>query len=74
MKFNLAWKKTKNNIAPGSSGFTDAFYKAFWTSLKYIIYKTINKIFADNELPESLQFGIVNKIPKGRKDHRHLIN
>ncbi len=27
-------KKTKNNIAPGSLGFTGAFYKAFWSSLK----------------------------------------
>ena len=39
-------KKTKSNIDPGSSGFTDAFYKAFWSSLKNLIFKTINAIYA----------------------------
>ena len=67
-------KKTKNNIAPGSSGFTGAFYKAFWATLKYLVLSTINAIFISNELPESLRFGIINIIPKGTKDPRHLSN
>ncbi len=67
-------KKTKNNIAPGSSGFTGAFYKTFWNSLKIIVYKTINKIYHNNMLPESLRFGIVNITPKGSKDQRLLAN
>ena len=61
--------KTKNNISPGSSGFTGAIYKAFWSSLKYPVHKTINAIYDSNELPEFLCFGIVNIIPKGNKDH-----
>ena len=68
------FKKTKNNIAPGSSVFTGAFYKVFWSSLKYLVHKTINAIYDSNELPESLCFGIVNIIPKGNKDHKHLTN
>ena len=67
-------KRTKNNIAPGFSGFTGAFYKTFWSSLKYLVHKTINAIYDSNELPESLHFGIVNIIPKGNKDRRHLTN
>merc|ERR1712239_63499 len=67
-------KKTKNNIAPGSSGFTGAFYKAFWLPLKTIVYRAINAIYDNNMLPESLRFGIVNIIPKGSKDQRHLAN
>ena len=67
-------KKTKNNIAPGSSGFTGAFYKTFWSPLKIIVYKTINEIYKNNMLPESLRFGIVNIIPKGSKDQRFLAN
>ena len=74
MKLKIAWKKTRNNIGPGSSGFTGAFYKAFWSSLKYLVHKTINAIFVSNEIPESLHFRIVNIIPKGNKDHRHLTN
>ena len=74
MKFNFVLKKTKNNIAPGSSGFTGAFYKTFWNSLKTLVYKTINAIYDSNMLPESLCFGIVNIIPKGDKDRRLLTN
>ena len=60
-------QKTRNNIAPGSSGFSGAFYKAFWPELKHIVHLAINFIYHDNELPESLRFGIVHIIPKGQK-------
>ena len=72
IEFSL--QKTKNNIAPGSSGFSRAFYKAFWPKLKYIVYKTINSIYYDNKLSDSLRFGIVHIIPEGQKDQRHLSN
>ena len=74
MKLNFAWKKTENNIAPGSSGFTGALYKAFWSTLKTLVFKTINAIFVSNQLPSSLRFGIGNIIPKGINDQRHLTN
>ena len=64
----------KNNIAPGSSGFTGAFYKAFWSSLKTLVFKTIKATFVSNHLPSSLCLGIVNIIPKGVKDQRQLTN
>ena len=67
-------QKTRNNIAPGSSGFSGAFYKAFWPELKHTVHLAINSIYYDNELPESLRFGIVHIIPKGQKDQRHLSN
>ncbi len=73
MSYNIALK-FKNNIAPGSSGFTGAFYKAFWPTLKLSVRDTIKAIFINNELPESLCFGIANIIPKGNKDCRHLSN
>ena len=65
IEFSL--QKNKNNIAPSSSGFSGAFYKAFWPEFKYIVHKTINSIYHDNELPDSLRFGIVHIIPKGQK-------
>merc|ERR1712082_527149 len=58
----------------GSSGFTGALYKTFWSPLKIIVYKIINEIYKNNMLPESLRFGIVNIIPKGSKDQRLLAN
>ena len=67
-------KKTKNNIAPGSSGFTGAFYKAFWSTLKYVVHSTINAIFQSNQLPDFLLFGIVHIFPKGLKDQQLLAN
>ena len=42
--------------------------------MKYIVHKTISSIYDDNELPDSLRFGIVNIIPKGQKDQSHLSN
>ena len=62
IEFSL--QKTKNNIATGSSGFSGAFYKAFWPELKHIVYQTINSIYHDNELPDSLRFGKIYIIPK----------
>ena len=67
-------QKNKNNIAPGSLGFSGAFYKAFWPELKYIVHITINSIYYDNELPDSFHFGIEHIIPKGQKYQRHLSN
>ena len=33
----------KNNIAPGSSGFTGTYCKAFWSSLKYLVHKILTQ-------------------------------
>ena len=49
-------------------------YKAFCSELTHIVHKTMNSIYHDNELPDSLRFGIVHIIPKGQKDQRHLSN
>ncbi len=74
MRLNFVLQKTKYNIAPGSSGFTGAFYKTFWNTLKTLVYKTINAIYDSNMLSESIRFGIENIIPKGSKDQRLLTN
>ena len=67
-------RKKQKNIAPGSSGLTGAFYKAFWSTLKTLVFKTIYAIFVSNQLPTSLCFGILTIILKGIKDQRHLTN
>ena len=43
-------KKCKNNVAPGSSGFTNEFYKFFWRDLKYFVINSINFAFSNKRL------------------------
>ena len=66
--------KTRNNVAPGSSGFMGAFYKVFWVDLKSLVLKTIHDIFDDNTLPVSQRYGIVSIIPKAGKDNTLIQN
>ena len=35
-------KKTKNNVSPGSSGFTNEFLKFFWLDLKLFVTNALN--------------------------------
>ncbi len=66
--------KTRNNVAPGSSGFTGAFYKVFWVDLKSLVLTTIHNIFYNNTLPASQRYGIVTIIPKAGKDNTLIQN
>ena len=35
-------KKTRNNISPGSTGFTNEFFKFFWLDLREFIVNSVN--------------------------------
>ena len=37
-------KRTKNNVSPGSSGYTNEFFKFFWIDLKVFITNSVNKL------------------------------
>ena len=67
-------KKTKNNVAPGSSGFTNEFYKFFWRDLKVFVINSVDYAFENNRLSVSQNLGIISIIPKGDKDKRFLTN
>ena len=67
-------KKCKNNVAPGSSGFTFDFYKFFWRDLKQFIIRAVDFSFENNRLSVSQRLGIISIIPKGDKDKRYLKN
>ena len=66
--------KTRNNVAPGSGGFTGAFYKVFWCYLKHVVLGAIHQIFKDKSLPISLRLGIIALIPKGACNYIDLIH
>ena len=67
-------KKTKNNVSPGSSGFTNDFYKFFWRDLKQFVVRAVDFAFDHNRLSATQSLGIISIIPKGDKDKRFLTN
>ena len=67
-------KKCKNNVSPGSSGFTNDFYKFFWRDIKHFVINSVEYAFDHNRLSATQSLGIINIIPKGEKDKRYLNN
>ena len=67
-------KKSKNNVSPGSSGFTNEFYKFFWRDIKHFVINAVEFAFENNRLSVSQNLGIISIIPKGEKDKRFLTN
>ena len=52
-------KKSKNNVSPGSSGFTNEFYKFFWIDLKLFVTKAINYSYEQGMLSITQRLGII---------------
>ena len=67
-------KRTKNNVSPGSSGFSNEFYKFFWIDLKVFITKAINYGYELGMLSVTQRLGIITLIPKGDKEKTLLKN
>ena len=67
-------KKTRHNVSPGSSGFSNEFYKFFWIDLKLFISKAINYSYEYGMLSITQRLGIITLIPKGDKDKMLLKN
>ena len=67
-------KRTKNNVSPGSSGFTNEFYKFFWRDLKVFVINATDFAFENERLSVTQNLGIISIIPKGDKDKRYLTN
>ena len=67
-------KNTRNNVAPGASGFTGSVYDVFWKLLRSLVTKAINKSFEREYLSIMQKLGFVTIIPKGDKESRMLGN
>ena len=67
-------KRSKNNVAPGSSGFTNDFFKFFWRDIKYFVINAVGYAFENNKLSVTQSLGIISISPKGEKDKRYLTN
>ena len=59
-------KKSKNNVSPGSTGFTNEFYKFFWRDIKHLVTNAINHGYEHGML--SITQRIITLIPRGDKD------
>ena len=67
-------KKTKNNVALGSTGYTNEFYKFFWLDLKIFVTNALNYGYENGMLSVTQRLGIITLIPKGDKDKSFLKN
>ena len=67
-------KKCKNNVSPGSTGFTTEFFKFFWRDIKNFVVNSVNFAFDQGRLSITQRLGIISIIPKGEKDKRFLTN
>ena len=65
-------KKSKNFVSPGTSGFTNEFYKFFWIDLKHFIAKAVNFSYESGTLSVTQRTGIITLIPKGDKDKKYI--
>ena len=52
-------KGTKNDTAPGSTGFTYSFYKTFWRNIKTFTLNMANYSFDTGMLPASQRIGVI---------------
>ena len=66
--------KTKNNFAPGSTGYTNEFYKFFWSDLKIFVTNALNYGYENDMLSVTQRLGIITLIPKGSKGKTLLKN
>ena len=58
---------SKNNVAPGSSGYTNEFYKFFWPSLGTLIKKYADYCPKREKMSIVQRLGVLNLLPKGEK-------
>ena len=69
-----AIKSLKNNRCPGPDGLPVDFYKVFWRQIATPLMNAIDECYSDAQLHRTASRGILNLIPKGKKDSRYLQN
>ena len=66
--------KSKNDSAPGMSGFTYEYYKRFWHLLGFFLVESANYSFESGVLPDCLSCGVITLLPKDGKCKKSLAN
>ena len=71
-EISAALNSMKNKKCPGIDGFPVAFFKVFWTKLKYFVLRALN--FESGELSVFLRQCVITCLPKGDKARHFLKN
>ena len=69
-----ATKQLNNEKTPGPDGIPIEFYKVFWEQLKAPLSDMVTYAYEKRTMPVSMSQGILNLIPKPKKDSRILKN
>ena len=69
-----ALNRMQNDKSPGSSGYTNAFFKFFWKDIGHFLVRSINEGFKKGRLSVTQRQGVIICIPKEGKDKRFLSN
>ena len=64
----------KRGKAPGDDGLTVEFYQQLWPQLSVIFLELINNCYSQRKLCTTMKRGVLNLIPKPKKDSRYLKN
>ena len=62
------------NKSPGPDGYTNEFYKAFWSRIKILLLSLMNSFFHKKNINQNHLMGIITCIPKGDKLRNKLKN
>ena len=73
-ELSSALRQLKNGSCPGSDGLPTEFYKVFWRYLSEPYYEYAEAVITTEETGNSTKTGVLNLIPKGKKDTRYLKN
>ena len=71
-EISKAVQQLPNGKTCGNDGIPIDFYKVFWIKIKHIFCAVIEKVYKDQKLYDSALLGVINLIPKQKKDTRYL--
>ena len=74
VELETALKQMATGKTPGNDGLSVNFYKHFWTKLKSVYLNAIKAGLHRKNLHDSARRGVINLIPKQKRDSRKLKN
>ena len=69
-----AVKNAKNDMSPGTGGFSSEFFKFFWSDSGHFLIRSHNYAFKHVIYLSTQSQGIVSILPKGDKPREYLKN
>ena len=73
-ELQVAVKTMNNDKTPGEDGIPADFYKVFWSKIKKPFFEMMIEAYEGRNLHQTARQGILNLIPKPKKDSRLIKN